>query len=382
MLFTEVIHAIHPHLMKDADVPTFMRNLIQMLCDIPEDEWYTKRDPSSEESYKDGSLRKFYTKGPSKKLAKKILARLTRDNFSESIHAPDRSDVVLESLAKDISPFTNDATKDNVGAKLFDLLKDGLDEIVDPALANTRLELEAQQKSNQLKGNYGSGLLDDCNNTCSMPGCSHHLQKLADDGRSVPDYEVIVINDKKSSSFSNVCAVCHDCFKKYILKHTAKERKELELIKKLQVDTRTARKTMSEVQIDKGITQVVESLMNLKPGALSSLNYDPTFIANKIDENENWLLAETVKNYVTKYFFFINQTMQNLSRQNQYPDELIRAEINTIYRRLENKELSQMEIYDNISKQIHRLTKQHLIYCNIVVCYFIQSCEVFHDLTK
>ena len=53
MLFKEVIHAIRPHLMKDAEVPSFMRNLIQMLCDIPEDEWYTKRDPSSEESYKD-----------------------------------------------------------------------------------------------------------------------------------------------------------------------------------------------------------------------------------------------------------------------------------------------------------------------------------------
>lgn len=382
MLFTEVIHAIHPHLMKDADVPTFMRNLIQMLCDIPEDEWYTKRDPSSEESYKDGSLRKFYSSGPSKKLAKKILARLTRDNFLESIHAPDRSDVVLESLAKDISPFANDATKDNVGAKLFDLLKDGLEEIINPALANTRLELEAQQKSNQLKGKYGSGLLDDCNNTCSMPGCSHHLQKLTDDGKSVSDYEIIVINGKKAASFPNVCAVCHDCFQKYILKHTTKEHKELELIKKLQVDTRTARTTMSEVQIEKGIAQVVESLMNLKPDTLSSLNYDPTFIANKIDENENWLLYETVKNYVAKYFFFISQTMQNLSRQNQYPDELIRAEIKTICRRLENKKLSQMEIYDNISKQIHRLTKQHLIYCYIVVCYFIQSCEVFHDLTK
>ncbi len=45
MLFKEVIHAIRPHLMKDAEVPSFMRNLIQMLCNIPEDEWYTKKRP-------------------------------------------------------------------------------------------------------------------------------------------------------------------------------------------------------------------------------------------------------------------------------------------------------------------------------------------------
>ena len=63
MLFTELMHAIHPHLMKDADVPSFTRNIIQMLCNIPEDDWYTKKDPSSEQSYKDESLRKFYNRG-------------------------------------------------------------------------------------------------------------------------------------------------------------------------------------------------------------------------------------------------------------------------------------------------------------------------------
>lgn len=382
MLFKEVIHAIHPYLMKDADVPEFMRNFIQMICNIPEEEWYTKRDPFSKESYTDASLRKFYTSGPSKKLAKKMLSRLTKDNFIESIHEPNREDVVLDGLANAIKPFTDGVTKENVGAELFELLKRSLEEIVDPTLENTRREQEARNKSNLLKGKYGSGLLDDCNSTCSMPGCSHHLQKLADDGRSNPDYEILVINEKKSPSYQNICAVCHDCFEKYILKHTAKERKELESVKKLQMDARDARSTISEIDIDEGIKNVIESLANLKPNTMTSLNYEPTFIANKIDENANFLLAETVKNYVTKFFFSINKVMQNLSRQNQYPDELVRAEIKTICNRLEMKGLSQIEIYENISRHLNRITKQNIIYCNIVVCYFIQSCEVFHDITQ
>ena len=60
MLFTELVHAIHPHLMKDADVPDFMRNLIQMMCDIPEEDWSTKKDPSS--SNKKRSFYSFATK--------------------------------------------------------------------------------------------------------------------------------------------------------------------------------------------------------------------------------------------------------------------------------------------------------------------------------
>lgn len=39
MLFTELMDAIHPHLMKDADMPSFTRNIIQILCNILEDDW-------------------------------------------------------------------------------------------------------------------------------------------------------------------------------------------------------------------------------------------------------------------------------------------------------------------------------------------------------
>ena len=85
MLFHELVHAVHPYLMKDVDVPEFMRTLIQMLCDIPKEDWTTKKDPSSEQVNKDASLRKFYTKGPTKKLAKAMLGRLTKDNFVDKI---------------------------------------------------------------------------------------------------------------------------------------------------------------------------------------------------------------------------------------------------------------------------------------------------------
>lgn len=383
MLFSDVLKAVHPHLMKDAVEAEFMRNIIQMLCDIPEDEWGRKKDPSSEESYSNESLRKFYNRGISITLAKKILGRLTHDNFIESIYAPNRSDVVLDGLAEDVAPFVNDpVSRDTVGDALFNLLKRGLEERIDPALENTRHMEEAYVRSKRLKGYFGSGLLEDSNYTCSMPGCSHHLQTLTEDGQSSPNYEIIVINEKKKPTFSNICTVCHDCFQKYVLKHSSKERTQLEAIKELQVDTRSARKTLSEIEIDKGITMVVESLINLKPDKLSALNYNPTSIGNKIDENKNLFLAETVKEYVTKYYFPINQIMQDLSRQKQYSDELVRAEIKSICIRLEDKGLSQIKIYENLSKQIHRITKQNLIYCNIVVCYFIQSCEVFHDITK
>lgn len=110
MLFSELAHAIHPYLMNDGDVPSFMRTIIQNLCDIPVDEWYTKKDPSSKLAYKDASLRKFYNKGSTKKLAKLMLSRPTRQNFIDFINftdfATDENEIDRMSLIKAITPFT------------------------------------------------------------------------------------------------------------------------------------------------------------------------------------------------------------------------------------------------------------------------------------
>lgn len=382
MLFTEILKAIRPHLMNDATEAVFMRNIIQMLCDVPEKDWGKKNDPSSEQNYQDTSLRKFYSRGITKTLAKKILAHLTKKNFIESINTPDREDIILEGLATDIAPFAPNITKDNVAEKLFDLLVKGLKECVNPELQNTRLLSEAKQKSDQLKGIYGSGLLEDCMHSCSMPDCGHSLQTLTDDGRSADDYEIILINAAKPAAFPNICAVCHNCFQKYTLSHPAKKRTELIASKTGQINYRIARKTLSESNIDEGITSVVKSLMYLKAEDLKQLNYEPVPITKKISEKNTLVFIDTIKNYVTKYYFPIKKCMQDLSRLNQYSDERIRTDIRAIYLRLESKGLSQEVIYNQISQKIQRVTKQDLIYCNIVVCYFIQSCEVFHDITK
>lgn len=45
MLFTEILKAIRPHLMNDATEAVFMRNIIQMLCDVPEKDWGKKMTP-------------------------------------------------------------------------------------------------------------------------------------------------------------------------------------------------------------------------------------------------------------------------------------------------------------------------------------------------
>ncbi len=386
MLFTELVHAIHPHLMKDADVPDFMRNLIQMLCDIPEEDWSTKKDPSSEQANKDSSLRKFYTKGPTKKLAKSMLGRLTRDNFIESVYHDDdfneHTAVVIDSLVEDIQPFADDVDKDNVGEILFDLFKKSLEFIVNPELENDRKLASAKTVSAKAKGQYGPSLLDDCRYTCSMPSCGKHLQVVNDKNQAVDDYEIARINAGKKSIYENLIAVCHDCFQSYVFKHKKAEEKELQIIKKLQTDARSTRCTLDEVAIEKGITQVIEKLSKAKPDELTELNYDAVSVPEKIDETLHHFLVHEVKGNVVKYFLFIKQTMKDMVQKKQLSDDLLRAQIKESYRKLSDKKISPELIYSSLSERLRNITKQDIRFCYIVISYFIQSCEVFNVTTK
>lgn len=381
MLFHELVHAVHPYLMKDADVPEFMRTLIQMLCDIPEEDWTTKKDPSSEQVNKDASLRKFYTKGPTKKLAKAMLGRLTKDNFVESINY-DRTDVVKESLAESIRPFHESVDKDNVGEVLFELFKKSLEFIINPKLENERRLTLAKNTSSQAKTSFGSSLLADSDHICSMPGCSKSLQVEDADNNTVEDYEAARIDNSKSVTYKSFIALCHDCFQKYAFKHTKVEETALQAIKKVQMQTRDSKNVLDTIGIEKGISQVVSNLSRAKPKDFIEISYEALSVSEKIDEGSHSILLNQVTSDVTKYFLFVEKSMQDAAKKKLFNDLLLRAQIKAAYEKLADKKYSPEQIYTALSEKLRAITKQDIFYCNIVIAYFIQSCEVFDAFTK
>lgn len=387
MLFIEVIQAIRPHLMKDADAPTFMRNIIQMLCDIPEEDWYTGKDPSSDVRYKDSSLSKFYNRGISKKLAKSMLGRLTREQFVDSIQGADREDVVLEGLVSDITPFLDEETAasttvDNVGERLFDLFNRALEEVINPAQANERKLNKAKTRSASAKADFGDGLIRDCGSACSMPGCGKSLVLLDGAGKSLLNYEVLMIEGEGKQEYNNLLAVCNDCFSAYELSHKKADERELKAVKRLQAIARRNMQITDEIAVEDGILLVIKKLMQAKAQDYQDLVYDPVAVSTKIDERENELLVAQVRLYVNKYYIYIGDTMKSLAMENKYSDDLVRAEVKAIYQQLERKRNTPNQIFSAFVDRFVRITKQDPLYCGVLVAYFIQSCEVFHASTK
>jgi len=390
MLFHELVHAVHPYLMKDADVPEFMRTLIQMLCDIPEEDWTTKKDPSSEQANKDASLRKFYTKGPTKKLAKAILGRLTRENFIDAINYEsyagagdyERTEEVKESLAESIRSYREDVNANNVGEVLFELFKQSLEFIVNPEMENERRINLAKSMSQQAKSSFGSALLADCSHICSMTGCCKSLFIEDDKQNTINDYEAARIDSSKSISYPSFIALCHDCFQKYAFKHTKQDEKELQAIKKVQMQTRDSKNVLDTIGIEKGIDQVVSNLSRAKPKDFIEISYEALSVSEKIDEGSHSILLNQVTSDVTKYFLFVEKSMQDAAKKKLFNDLLLRAQIKAAYEQLADKKYSPEQIYTALSEKLRAITKQDIFYCYIVIAYFIQSCEVFDAFTK
>lgn len=387
MLFVELVHAIHPYLMGDGNVPEFMRNLILQICSIPEAEWDTRKDPSSEERYSDGSLRKFYTRGISKKLAKAMLNKLTLSNFKYYINNINNGncnsvEIRNRSLAEAISPFTEaQVDANNVADVLFDLLKLSLEYIVNPDLEQDRLIKEAETLSQTGKAKFGLELLEDCSHTCSNIDCNHHLQTVATDNTCSSNYETICLSGT-TLKYDNLLAVCHDCFQQYALKHTKKETNQLKKIKKLQSESNLAKKTLNQNSIEQGIRKVIEKIRTVDPKDVVALDYDPVEVDKKIDPNTEMFLYGEVKDRVVRYYGTVDKYLKESAKKQEFNDSLFREQLKATYKKLAAKKIDKRTIYQSLAEWLSKMTKQNVMYCHVVICYFIQSCEVFDAATK
>lgn len=386
-LFTELMKAANPHLSEGMNVAPYMRSMISRLCSVPEELWYTSRDKTPDAARADTTLEQYYKRGISKKLAREMLNNPTRTEFVDSLDyiegvPTEATDEVKAALAESIATFTDkEVHTDNVGNVFFDLIQESLRLTVDPSLDAERKLKRAELASAAAKRKFGSRLLEDCKYVCSKPGCGESLQIVTPSGQAQPGYEAARIAGDKAD-YGNLVPFYSKCFNHYVLGHKKAEEKELKKIKEIQVRSARARQTLTAVQIERGITRVVENLARANPKDFEPLNFDPVAVKSKIDEASDFFLFDEVMRHVTRFFRFIQNQLKEQARLKAFDEELLRAQIKASYRKLADKKFDKLVIHDELSKRLSQITKQDPRYCSYVISYFVQSCEVFDAVTK
>lgn len=195
----------------------------------------------------------------------------------------------------------------------------------------------------------------------------------------------LIPRPKRIDSPANKMALCRDHAEEYKLEPTAEEYTHLKEIKDRLATAYSLRVDINGAALEDEIQNVLYGLAGITDDTvLEELPLDALHLDQKILP-ENHLLKNDEMTRVLRYYNFINNLFSAMDRDGTGNFELIASEIEVAYKKLDNGQLSQEEIVNQLAEWIKNKSgvgSKNMRACHIVVAYFIQNCEVFHEISK
>lgn len=185
-----------------------------------------------------------------------------------------------------------------------------------------------------------------------------------------------------SESFENKIALCKDCHAQQDY-HTTKE-DYLKLLEKkkhfLQLtDLHESTLTMG---LEVEIANVIEKVRSLREDEMATLNYSPVSLTKKFSASE-LLLKNRIKMYVTSYYPYIRDCFKAQDGINGFRLDALSMQIKSCFIKMEGISDNKSDIFDQLAMWIMAKTlSSSRAACEAVVSFFVQNCEVFHEITE
>lgn len=349
---------------------SFFRELIEMITEDDAEEIISASGITSEKT--DNTLVSYAKRSFSKKMANQLLYRVNSANMTESIES--RPDETIQLLTNEFNSYYPDITAENASQRIPEIFVDFIREKAGMGISTAVQKASFIAQSNQLKKQYGQFLLTEANNCCAFPGCDRPLI-LTRGGLASENYEVSAIEKDKDAEPLNLIALCPDCFLTYQAESRKKIVTALKNVKKILVSAHNSQQSISDMKLDSGIVSVLTSLNKLKFDEYD-ISYDPKQLTDKISPKNNRTLYQLVKNQVIDNYLTIQKIIINLDKQGRIDYEDIQYQMRSMYKKLKAAKHGNLEIFNTISEKLHKATLQDIYFCQMIVSYFIQKCEV------
>ncbi len=199
----------------------------------------------------------------------------------------------------------------------------------------------------------------------------------------VSDFNLIKIKPDNMESLDNKLILCKSCNLKYNKTPNIDFYKKLVESKELLNRNENLDSKLSIINMDEKITFLLEKLKNFKDVADTPLRIDPTTVSKKIQDNI--ILENTIKDYVSHYFYFIQERISNYEDQGFIKVNNLASSIKICYQEISKVENDQSIIFYEISDWLRKKLKLDSTYrtaSDIVVAYFVQNCEVFDEISE
>lgn len=172
------------------------------------------------------------------------------------------------------------------------------------------------------------------------------------------------------------------CHATYAIDDSKKLCKELQGVKKILIAHKQSMRLLDGMPLEKEIIGVISKIKNLKEKDLLDPSLDPKDIREKLVPDDNLALFNTVKGYVDTYYVTLKEIITNADKRGEIDYDEVQDQMKAIYKRLKKAKKTNVEIFNEISEKVHKVSLQEDIYCQIVVAFFIAKCEVYDAITK
>lgn len=184
--------------------------------------------------------------------------------------------------------------------------------------------------------------------------------------------------------FKNKIALCKDCHGYYDDHKTKDEYLELVELKKKLLNLANARVAASHQDIEDEIILVINALSTINPKTLKRMELENKAlkVSEKIEDSHK-ILRYKIETYICIYFNFIKETFRNLEASDQINFNIIASEIKTSFLKCESELSNKSDIFASLVNWLHsRVSSSSYEACEVIVSYFVQNCEVFHEITE
>ena len=371
MRFKDLFHVLKQNLGGDKNIPDFFREFIGTITQVPESEWGGPKDPTLR--LKDGSINTYCKTEPSRKFARS-LAPLDTGNLLEFIDKQPldvRMDIVC-----DLQPYAlgEELTDDNIACKVADFIEQIIDNLAKGIHPSNADKIQAASLS--WASRYGNYLLHEEEYNCPFPGCGKELCNISGTNR-LDNFNVCLIDKQGPVEVSNMIALCPSCFAEYLDEQCSVSSEEMLNIKNTLKEHQKSKKIANATSFNEGMARAIRKISQISINDLKESKFDPKKLTDKIDAQLSYPLYKTVSDNIFDYYNILTKVMVGLDKRGKINYDSIQFKIGGLYSDLKETGRSQIAIFDEMVERLHKATLEDRLYCQILVSFFIQKCEVF-----
>lgn len=203
-------------------------------------------------------------------------------------------------------------------------------------------------------------LMGECGGSC--PRCGKMLS---------PDNSIIFTLDTKESTL-----LCLNCAGK--VQDSEEERAQMLERKNTMQEHYRIRDAIAANQLSSEIRELLAVISADKTLHASSLTMVPLKVEQKI--TDSLLLRKVRSNVVDGMYEMVNEAIEQLAAENKLNVKKFRKSIKRMYEDAEDASKSQSDIFNFLVLYLFERTGlKYREACEILISYFVQSCEVFHE---